>query len=218
MMNIFIIFIFAIVIGSIIYGYYFSRKGVVRRKLNKVPLITIANFKDDQVAKVCGIAKFVKAPLVAPLSGRACTHYRIVVEERRSSGKSSSWHTIIESEQSSNFLIKDGSHYALLDRKNRKSYLVPDAKYNSGFLNDPTPELESFLNMHGHKSEGLFGMNKTIRYREGVLEEGEQVAVTGRGRWMDASQFNLDLGIEKVLVLVAPEGEEIYLSDDPKLI
>ncbi len=217
-MTVFVIIVFAILIGSILYTYYFSRKGIVRRKLRKAVQVSIANFKDDEIAKVRGEVKFVKEPLTAPLSGRACAHYRVVVEEQRKSGKSRSWHTIIEEEQSSNFLVKEGSHYALMDHKNRKSYLVPDAKYDSGFLNDATPHLEAFLNKYGHKSEGFFGMNKTIRYREGVLEEGELVAVTGLGRWMDAASFNLDLETDKILVLVAPEGDEIYLSDDPDLI
>lgn len=180
--------------------------------------MSIAHFKNDDIAKVRGEVKFVKEPLIAPLTGRACEHYRIVVEEQRRSGKSRSWHTIIEEEESSNFLVKEGSHYALMDHKNRKCYLVPDAKYNSGFLNDATPELEAFLNKHGKSSEGFLGMNKTIRYREGVLEEGELVAVTGMGRWMETAYFNLNLETDKILVLVAPEGDEIYLSDDSDLI
>lgn len=216
-MEVFIGIFLTIMIGSIIYSYYFSRKNIVKRKLKKAPHVPINDFRDDDIAKIKGAMQYVKDPLIAPLSGRACAHYRIVVEERRRSGKSSSWHTIIEEEQSSNFLIKEGSNYALLDDKNRKSYLVPDAKYDSGFLNDATPELEAFLNRHGHKSENLIGMNKSIRYREGVLEEGEEVAVTGTGRWMDATSFKLDLGIDKILVLVAPEGSEIYLSDDPSI-
>lgn len=217
-MTFFIALFFVALIGGIVYSHYFSRKGIVRRKLNKVEEIAIADFKDDETGKVRGVVKFVKEPLIAPLTGRPCAHYRVIVEEQRNSGKSRSWHKIIEEEKSTNFLIQDGDQYALLDHKNRKSYLVPDAKYSSGFLNDATGELESFLNTHGHKSENFLGLNKTIRYREGVLEEGEQVAVAATGRWMDTAYFKLNLEADQILVLIAPEGDELYMSDDPELI
>ena len=60
------------------------------------------------------------------------------------------------------------------------------------------------------------GFNKTIRYKEGVLEKDEQVAIYGKGKWTKASALNLPERYGNILEITAPEGENVYLSDDPK--
>ncbi len=47
-------------------------------------------------------------------------------------------------------------------------------------LDDPTQAEEAFLARHGKLGTGWF-LNKTLRYKEGILEAGEGVAVLGRG-------------------------------------
>jgi len=125
------------------------------------------------VDKVVGKIEFVDPPIKAPLSGRTCAYYHVIVEQQKSSGKSSHWHTIINETNQSKYLIRDGNSYAFVEDSNLKSYIVKDKKFRSGFLNDATSELERYLQQHGKTSENLLGMNKTIRYCEGILENGE---------------------------------------------
>jgi len=42
--------------------------------------------------------------------------------------------------------------------------------------------LKSTLIVIGFKSEGFLGFNKSIRYKEGILENGEEIAVFGKGK------------------------------------
>jgi len=58
--------------------------------------------------------------------------------------------------------------------------LTEDHETHSGTFDDATPAEEAFLNKHARESKNWI-FNKRIRYREGVLEAGEEVAVMGYG-------------------------------------
>lgn len=213
--------IFIVIVAGIIFlSSYFSKKTVVKRKLKKATGRKVSEFLNGDIAKVVGKVEFVGEPLIAPLSGRRCAYYYVLVEELQSDGKSSHWQKIIEEEVKGSFVIRDGRYRAFIrsSQSNIKSYLVQDVNYASGYKNNATPELEMYLQAHGKKSEGWLHMNKRIRYKEGVLEEGETMAVVGRGQWMSATELQLPDGFGKVLVLSSTPDEPIYLSDDPETV
>ncbi|MFC0878611.1 hypothetical protein ACE01N_18595 [Saccharicrinis sp. FJH2] len=193
----------------------FNKKAIVKRKLKKAVAKPILNFNTGDIAKINGKIEIAEEPLHAPLSGRKCAYYFTHVEQKVSSGKSTHWRTLIKEERSCKYVIRAGYKCAYVDETNLKSYIVQDRKYRSGFRNDATPELERFLNTHGYKSEGLLGMNKTIRYKEGILEEGEEVAVAGRGEWKFSNLVGLPDIYDRVLVFSSIKGHPVYLSDDP---
>lgn len=208
-----------VAIGIVIFSIaFFNKNARIKRKLKKARIKRVSSFYTNDVAKVVGKVEFVDEPIRAPLSGRECSYYHIIVEQQKSSGKSSHWHTIINETRQCKYLIRDGNSYAFVEDGNLKSYIVKDKKFRSGFLNDATPELERYLRQHGKTSENLLGMNKTIRYREGILENGEQVAVYGKGRWKEADQLGLPEAYGRVLVISAPDNEAVYLSDDPSTL
>jgi hypothetical protein len=94
-----------------------------------------------------------------------------------------------------------------------------DHERRSGTFNDATTDLEAFLAARGHSSRG-FIFNKAIRYREGVVEPGEQVAVCGRAsREVDpAPDSGQVAGYREMptrLVLTASTAEPILIRDDP---
>jgi len=198
--------------------FYFNRKNLVKRKLKKAVGLKIYNFKNGDIAKVAGKVELVGEPLIAPLSGRKCAHYQVLVEELVSTGKSSHWHTLIKDEKVVKFVIRDGRYSAFVNYGEIKSYLVEDRLYKSGFRHDATPELEQYLYNHGRKSVGILGLNKTIRYREGILEEGESIAVAGRGEWKNASDLQLPDSYYKVLFIDSTGDDPVYLTDDPKTV
>ncbi|OFY84267.1 MAG: hypothetical protein A3F72_14700 [Bacteroidetes bacterium RIFCSPLOWO2_12_FULL_35_15] len=197
---------------------YFSKEAVVRRKLRSMEGKRISDFQSGEVAKVKGSIKYVGDTLTAPLSGRKCAFYHVLVEERRSNGKNSHWVTIIEEEIASTLIIKDGNSYALIETKMIKNYLLEDAQYSSGFLNDASETLQSYLKKHDRDSVSWIGLNNAIRYKEGILEEGELIAVTGKGNWKRKSEIKLDIPAEKILVIGAHDNEPVYFSDDPVVL
>lgn len=207
-----------VITAIVIISLYYNKKAIIKRKLKKAVGKKISDFISGDIAKVVGKVEFAGEPLIAPLSGRRCAHYYVLVEQQVSSGKSSHWDKIIEEDVAGKFVIRDGRYYAHVNYQNVKSYLVEDKQFSSGFRNDATPELERYLNAHGQKSEGYFGWNKTIRYKEGVLEEGELIAVVGRGEWKTADQVQLPDTYDRVLEISATEKEPVYLSDDPETV
>ncbi|MCU4157024.1 hypothetical protein J1N10_13625 [Carboxylicivirga sp. A043] len=194
---------------------FFNNKAVIKRKLKKAERKRLSEFIDGESARVVGTIECFGTPLTAPLSGRKCAHYYILVEQERSSGKSSSWHTLIEEEVSGDFVIRDGANRASIQGPTVKSYIVQDRKYKSGLFNDASQNLERYLKQKGHESENMLGFNKTLRYKEGILEQGEKVAVYGKGVWKSAESLNLPEAFGRVLEIQSTSEEAVYLSDDP---
>lgn len=211
----FFIIIFAIVIAVFISVIFFSKKAIIKRKLKKSDLRKIRDFKDGELARIVGTVEFVDAPLLSPLSNRECSYYYVHIEQKVGSGKNSKWKTIIEEEISNKFLIREGDNYAFLNDKRVKSYIVQDKSYSTGFFTDATENLENYLASKGYESEGSFGFNKTLRYKEGILEQGEKIAVFGKGEWKDAASLNLPETYGKILEITSSSEDAIYLSDDP---
>ncbi len=212
---VFIVVIISVFVGFVLYGIFFSRQAIIKRKLKKANTKRIADFKNGEIAKIVGIVEFVDPPLIAPLSGRECSHYHILIEQNV--GKNS-WKTLIEKEVSNKFVIRDENSCAFISNSNLKSFVVQDREYASGFQNDATMKLKNYLKLHGHDSEGILGFNKTIRYKEGVLERAETVSVYGKGEWKEASQLGFPDHYEKILVMSSPDGESVYMSDDPDTV
>ncbi|BAX82142.1 hypothetical protein [Labilibaculum antarcticum] len=215
-MEAFFFFIFfAIAIVILISVVFFSKKAIIKRKLKKSVLRKIADFKDGELARIVGTVEFVDAPLLSPLSNRKCSYYYVHIEQKVSSGKNSKWKTIIEEEISNKFLIREETSCAFINDSKIKSYIVQDESYSSGFFTDASENLENYLASKGYKSEGSWGFNKTLRYKEGILEEGEKIAVFGMGEWKDAAELNLPEKYGQVLAIKSSAEDSIYLSDDP---
>jgi hypothetical protein len=211
------IFIFSVVIIYCIYQYYNSRKAIVKRKLKRSPKTTINLCKNNELVKIVGKVEVIGEILFAPLSSRKCAYYYVMVEED-SGGKNSSYRTIIEKEIRTSFVLRDNENIVLVNPRNLLTHLVIDEKYHSGFFNDATKNLEDFLQKNGYESTGFFGFNKKIRYSEGILEEGELVAVVGKARWSEGHKEGLPMGFKKILVIDPYDTEPVYLSDDPSTL
>lgn len=202
----------------IIGNVFFNKEARVRRKLKKAAGKKISDFASGEIAKVVGKIEYVGKPLVAPLSGRPCAYYYVLVEQEESSGDSRHWNTLIEEEVAGTFFIRDGKYCAHINSKNIKSYLVEDREYSSGFMEDATWSHKKYLQDHGQESTDFWGFNKSLRYKEGILEEGELIAVVGRGEWKKAEQEQLPDSYGRVLSISSTDKESVYLSDDPETV
>ena len=209
-----------VVIGAIIFlSFYFSRKQVVLRKLSKIPLKPATGLKTSELTKVTGKALHVKSPLIAPLSGRECVFYTIKIEKRVSTGKSSHWKTIINEEKTQEFFIDSNGDFVIVrpthSPKNYLSYLVKDKRTSSGAFNDPTPEFEALLKQYNIDPINLLGFNKSLRYKEGIIEIGEQITVSGIAKWKTLNEPIPDYHYSKIAELVSEGKEKLIITDVP---
>src|SRR5262249_46536418 len=121
-------------------------------------------------------------PLVAPLSGRPCACYEVVVEELHGGGKHRRWRKVIHELVACDFVLRDQTGKAVVRGSGAQLLVHQDANFRSGFFNDSMPHLDAFLARHGRSSRGWI-FNKRIRYNEGVLEANEPVVAYGYARW-----------------------------------
>lgn len=175
--------IFAVI--SIILALYFYFK------YNKI-VVLIQDTKTSKIttlkqgfAEITGKIEKKDGLLTSPMSRKPCVYYRFKVEEKRSSGKNSHWKRIIDDEKYVRFFISDNSGKAIVDCYKAKFNFDTDVKGNSGTFKDATPEMVEALNKYGYSDEGMFGFNKTLRYKEIFLEEGDNAYLLGEVTQME---------------------------------
>ncbi|HEV7555169.1 MAG TPA: GIDE domain-containing protein, partial [Kofleriaceae bacterium] len=176
------IFAIAIVVIAIILivGFVFSKSARLKRKLRAAKAWAIGDLPEDTLGRVVGQARPLSSTLQGPLTGRPCLYYIAKVEEQRSNGRSSYWKTVITESQGVPFVIEDSTGRAIVDPGNAEVALDFDGKSSSGRFHDANEIQEAFLAKYGKKSSGWV-LNKSLRYREAMIEVGETVAVLGSG-------------------------------------
>jgi hypothetical protein len=205
--------------GAWVYTRFISLAGRAKRALRRAPLVDVAQAEDGQLAKLVGRLRYDagRPPLVAPLSRRACAYYRAVVEQILEDSRK----TIIDTSDFLPFFwLEDESGRARVELGSPTVILSMDAHFSSGFLADARPHVEEFLAAHDQSSTGWV-FNKSLRYREGVLEEGEQVAVCGLCRWEPDPDPTASSGYRHSalrLRVVEPLEGEMVISDVPALL
>ena len=217
---IFIIIIAACVIALIIFlVYFYSPKTIILRRLKKLRYSRIGSLQSHKYAKIEGKALNVEEPLIAPLSKRRCVYYKINIQKKVKSGKSSHWDTIVNEEIIQDFFVEQsGERLLIFPKKNPKNYydyLVTDKTANSGTFNDPTPEFKTLLNNYNIETEGMFGFNKEIRYTESIIEIGERITVAGFVKWVELENPIADYNYSRVASLIAKDKTKILITDSP---
>ena len=213
------VFMFSTIILIGLLSYYFSKKNRMLREFKKTRKKSINSIKRNEYAKIIGKAKHVGEPLVAPLSGRKCVYYHVVVEVKGNK----SWRKIIDDVESQDFFISAASEMAIVKTSNLRVdskyiHLVKDFSKNSGFRKDAPANLEAYLKKHSKKSTGLFGVNKQMRYREGVIEIDENIAVKGMAEWESLREPIKGYSYSKILTLTGTKKQKLLVTDEPKAL
>ena len=116
--------------------------------------------------------------LISPYSEKPCVYYNFKVEQKRSNGKSSHWAKILEDKKFQKFGVDDGTGIAAVDMQSAKIDLNMDRKDKSGIFNNATSHQQRVLKKYSKQSKGWL-FEKTLRYEETFLEEGDEVFVIG---------------------------------------
>lgn len=173
----------AIILGVIaiaFFGWYFGHGQRLKRQLKAARPWLLSELPEDTHGRVIGRAQVLGEQLQGPLTGRRCVYYIAMVEEQRSTGRSTYWRTVAQESRGVPFVLEDGTGRAIVDPNGAQVALDFDGNSKSGTFNNADPVQEQFLARHGQKSQGWV-FNKTLRYREAMIEVGETVAVLGSG-------------------------------------
>lgn len=160
-----------------------QHKSPTRRRLRlmqQLKLWPIAELPENTPGRLVGKVQRLDAILRAPLSGRACVMYRVIVEHLPQRQVSPSGMRIIDDQVAVPFALVDDSGQAFIDPTDTKFLVDVDANEFSGMF-DPASKLETeFLALHGISSTAE-GFNKALHFRESVLTLGEAITVVGIG-------------------------------------
>jgi hypothetical protein len=213
------ILMFSAVLVFALIGSYFSNKKMMLREFKKSRKKSINRIQENEYAKIIGKATHVHEPLEAPLSGRRCVYYHVMVEVKGDK----SWRRIINDEKHQDFFIESNSEMAIVkisatQKSTRRFHLVKDYKEKSGFRNDATEKLEAYLKYHNKNSTSILGINKTIRYTEGVIELNEPIAVKGVAKWSALKEPIEGYSYSKILTVTGSKEEKLLVTDEPKAL
>ena len=171
-----IVLIIETIVSYYLIKYYRLRKIISSSKTSK-----ISDFRDGfRVIKGRVIA--LSEPLISPYAKTDCVYYDFQVEEKRRSGNTDAWDNLIKDEKMQMFGVHDGSGMAVVDLKNAKIELKSDNEFNpvlSPHMKDLSySNRERLLKRYGVKSyNGKY--ERTVKYRELIIEEGVQIYVMG---------------------------------------
>jgi hypothetical protein len=205
--------------GGMALRFAFHRDRRIKRMLRRIVPTPIAEAPDGRAIKIVGELLCAGRSLTAPLSGRACAYYTVVVEEYRGGGKGGRWKEILREEKGVDFFLRDDSGTALVHFPADGHVwpaLVEDRRARVSPIFHADEALKRFLAERGRPVDGWF-VRRNQRAREGVLEAGERVAVAGTARWLPAPD-GIGGGYReagKRLVLQGSEQLGLFLSDDP---
>jgi hypothetical protein len=197
-------------------GYYFSKQQVIARGLKKAKQCAIAEFIDSDNGRITGKVVLAGKTCIAPFSKHRCCYYQVIVEEFLSDGKDGKWVELAAEEGKGDIVLYDGTSYALIDTShNTLAYLDID---EHSMYTDERPELKEFLASRNIDAKNDVGVDRTMRFMEGVVEEDEECAVAGNGHWEPTSTYHLNIDAQKILVLTNNEKHRLYLTDDKRTI
>jgi len=155
-----------------------------RQRIIQTPTTPIVQAPGNQLVEIKGrVVPSEQGIVQTPFSGRHAVWTRVTVQELRSSGRNSYWHTLLTEMDGRVFMVDDGS--GQLARVMPAGANVILDKVNiaaSGTFNDAQPHLEAFLMSRGLKSTSWLGFNKSMRYEEELLAPGDPVYALGPSR------------------------------------
>lgn len=170
-------------VGVALIAHHYSESEKLKRQLRSAPLLTLATLSENATARVVGkaFAQSADGPVLhGPITGRPCLMYIVTVEQLVSNGKTTSWRQIIHESKAVPFMLTDATGKALVMPTAAKTVLEFDGETKSGTFDPAEPAEAAFLARHEQTSTGWL-FNKSLRYREAVIDVGETIAVLGMG-------------------------------------
>ncbi|SNR17433.1 hypothetical protein [Tenacibaculum jejuense] len=217
----YIVFIIIITFGSVIFlANYYSSKKVLIRKLKEIPNASVNNLKTNQLTKITGKALHINEPLIAPFSKRKCVFYRIKIEQKKHNGNTPTWVTVAKEEKIQPFFLMKNGEYVMVqpsqDLKNFKAHLVVDKKHSTSTFNGASPEFQKLLDRYHIKSKAFLGFNKSLRYKEAIVEINEEITVAGIGKWKNLNEPIEGYTYSKIATLESNDNQKLLITDLPK--
>jgi len=185
-----------------------------KRLIENIPTSKIRSIAMGLVEVYGTVTKGFTRLLRSPLTDKECVYYKYKVEEHRGSGKNSRWVTILQGEDSIKFLLTDNTGTVLVDPKGAKVDIPADFNYSSHIGLEPPETVKRHLAKHGKRFEGLFGINKSMRFREHYIAPKDNLYVLGTAADNPfVKEASRSKGVEDVMIRKGDHEKMFYISD-----
>lgn len=210
-----VLFLIGLLIGVIVFiiAFYFLK---IKHLIQNTPTSKIRSIAMG-FAEICGrvIPLEKNGVFLSPFSNQNCVYYRYLIEEYRSTGKSSSWVTIKKGTENRLFYIQDETGRILVDPNKASIDISKSNVYDSAMGRDPPQNVIRFLERENIRFEGiLFGINKRMRYTEYIIKPNDTLYVMGT---VEDNPFVQDASvIDGVADMIITKGKNVkfYVISD----
>jgi hypothetical protein len=167
--------------------------------------------------KLTGRVRRARETWEAPLSGRECVAYELVVMTPVTAGGNGRfWETLVELREGCSFLVVDDSGTARIDTSGPYELALTPActGKTKGIYPGKHRALGELLESRGIRPTTWLGRWRAIHYTESVLEPGMLVSVGGVGEWEadpDGERDSLR-SMPKRLVLCGTESQPLLIG------
>lgn len=190
---------------------WFSKRSHVIREIKKADEKVIADFKDGDYGRITGKVAALGESITAPFSERKCVYYHVLIEEWSNNTGHEHYQTVIEEEVMADIILTDGKDYAFVQTDEPETTLYVDVEELVNGNDELPLSVRRFMKKHNV-------MRDDCRFREGVLEDGEEFAVSGYGHWVDADTLQVKFPVKRVLLLRSGKEKTVYITDEPEVI
>ena len=213
--------IFVFGIAGFFAGLYWFINGLSwlkqKRLIENIPTSKIRSIAMGLVEVYGEVVPEKKNILKSPFSRKDCVYCKYTIEEYRRSGKNSHWVTVKSDEKMAPFYIKDDTGAVLVNPQGAKMEIPMDFEFNSGWGRDPPESVKQFLKNNKMNFEDFLGFNKTMRYREYIVEPQNQLYVMGTaGGNPFAEVGNLSENAAGIMIQKGTNDKNYYISDRPE--
>jgi hypothetical protein len=192
---------------------FFSNEPPIARRLGAQPVHSIHAFPDGAIGRIVGKAGHLEEEeLIAPLTGRACAAWFVRVSGANSYARGET--PLIEARGAASFTVSDKTGQAIIRPDDVSLLLAFDVTETLGLSRQPPPRLLRFLREHG-KDGSRIALDWRLSWQEGIIAEGQRVAVIGRGRREtdpEAAEGSYRKAATRLVMTCGGEDEDLFVS------
>ncbi|NND63168.1 MAG: hypothetical protein HKN48_08220 [Flavobacteriaceae bacterium] len=189
------------------------------RELKKSKAESISKIQSGDYVKLKGNALKVIEPLVAPISGRECIFYQVLIEKK---GSKNSWHKVVDATETQDFFLGQQGEMVMvkmdIPRSETQIYLEKDNVQNSSTFAEPSQRMLDYLEKNGASHKNILGFNRRMRYKEGIIAIDEKIVIKGIAQWKSLKQPIEGYSFSKILSLTGTKDQKLIITDLKKAL
>jgi hypothetical protein len=192
---------------------FFSRDPPLARRLGALPRHAIHAFPDGAVGRIVGVVGPLAGETpIAPLTGRACVAWFVRVSggDTHVTGDT----PVVEAHGAAPFTVRDETGQAIVPGDDLSLLLALDVTDTLGTSRRAPPRVVRFLREHA-PARRTIAVDWRLSWEEGILAEGQRVAVVGRGRREadpEAAGGSYRDAATRLRMERGADGEELFVS------